>query len=219
MGDLRFREAERRWKDASTTANEAALLRERVRIGELTLERLHVAANCGHDGAAAALGTVVTSLDRNAETLLALLQPAGRGFVELVAIEAVRACSHAWIQAAQDSLLTDIVEMAVAASASPSDPRPPDVITSMGMRIVERSMRLFGTDQSGPAPSAALAGAALGWMTYRLRQPGFEFLHDASEACQRAVQADGLALIQGSRKVGDLAIHATNARWNQLTKR
>lgn len=51
MSDQRLRELERRWRETGAVANEAAYLRERVRAGDLTPERLAVAACCGHAGA------------------------------------------------------------------------------------------------------------------------------------------------------------------------
>ena len=47
MSDNKLRELERRWKETGSVEDEAAYLLERVRAGELTQERLELAAYCG----------------------------------------------------------------------------------------------------------------------------------------------------------------------------
>ena len=54
MSDEKLRAAERRWKESGAAEDEAAFLLERVRVGDLTQERLELAAYCGHEGAALA---------------------------------------------------------------------------------------------------------------------------------------------------------------------
>lgn len=56
MSDARLRELERRWKETGTADDEAAYLLERVRSGELTLDRVRIAAQCGSEAARLALG-------------------------------------------------------------------------------------------------------------------------------------------------------------------
>jgi hypothetical protein len=51
VSDARLRELERRWKETGSVDDEAAYLLERVRVGDLTRERLELAAYCGHEGA------------------------------------------------------------------------------------------------------------------------------------------------------------------------
>lgn len=51
MSDERLRELERRWRESGAVEDEAAYLRERVRVGDLTEARLGLAAFCGHEGA------------------------------------------------------------------------------------------------------------------------------------------------------------------------
>ncbi len=51
MSDARLRELERRWKETGSPDDEAAYLLERVRVGDLTRERLELAAYCGHEAA------------------------------------------------------------------------------------------------------------------------------------------------------------------------
>lgn len=45
MGDEKLRELERRWRESGTVEDEAAYLLERVRVGDLTQERLELAAH------------------------------------------------------------------------------------------------------------------------------------------------------------------------------
>lgn len=55
-GDTGLRDLERRWRASGDPADEARLLAERLRLGELTRERLELAAFVGHIGARTALG-------------------------------------------------------------------------------------------------------------------------------------------------------------------
>ena len=59
MSDARLRELERRWRESGSTEDEAAYLRERVRVGDLTQERLELAAYCGNAASIAALSKPV----------------------------------------------------------------------------------------------------------------------------------------------------------------
>ena len=54
MSDEKLRELERRFKETGSVEDEAAWLKERVRVGDLTQERLELAAYCGYEGAALA---------------------------------------------------------------------------------------------------------------------------------------------------------------------
>jgi hypothetical protein len=76
MSDSRVRDLERRWKETSSPADEAAHLLERVRVGNLTQERLELAADCGHEAAILALGRrpdrYQASLDELAASLMAV---------------------------------------------------------------------------------------------------------------------------------------------------
>ena len=56
MSDERLRELERRWRETQAVGDQAAYLLERVRVGDLSQERLELAAYCGHEGAREALG-------------------------------------------------------------------------------------------------------------------------------------------------------------------
>jgi hypothetical protein len=58
MSDERLRELERRWKETGSVEDEAKYLAERVRVGDLTNERLELAAYCGHQAAQRVAGSV-----------------------------------------------------------------------------------------------------------------------------------------------------------------
>ncbi|MCA8925414.1 MAG: hypothetical protein KDD82_26630 [Planctomycetes bacterium] len=56
MPDSRLQQLQRSWRASDAAEDEAAYLRQRVRVGELALERLQLAANCGHTGARLTVG-------------------------------------------------------------------------------------------------------------------------------------------------------------------
>lgn len=56
MSDERTRSLERLWRETNDPRDEAAYLRERLRVGDLTPERLELAAYCGRPGAVVAVG-------------------------------------------------------------------------------------------------------------------------------------------------------------------
>ena len=77
MSDERLRELERRWKETGSVEDEAAWLSERVRAGELTEERLRLAAALGQPAAVAASGS-----DRALDILAALISAGQRAYEE-----------------------------------------------------------------------------------------------------------------------------------------
>jgi tricorn protease-like protein len=54
--DERLRRSERAWREQGDVASEARHLRERLRVGDLTAEKLELAARVGHEAAKVALG-------------------------------------------------------------------------------------------------------------------------------------------------------------------
>lgn len=68
--DSRLQSLHRAWQASGSTADEAAYLLERVRVGDLTNERLELAAYCGHAGAREALGDTVPEVPEDAEAWL-----------------------------------------------------------------------------------------------------------------------------------------------------
>lgn len=73
MSDQRLRELERRWRESGRVEEEAEYLRERLRIGDLTPERLELAAHCGREGARRSIGAAsADDVGSWAEALLGL---------------------------------------------------------------------------------------------------------------------------------------------------
>lgn len=78
MSDVELRELERRWRASGAPADEARVLAERLRLGELTLARLELAAYVGHVASREALGGVVPAGRLPLSRWVSLLDDAGR---------------------------------------------------------------------------------------------------------------------------------------------
>lgn len=63
MSDARLRELERRWRETGASEDEASCLRERLRAGQLTPERLELAARCAHPAARLVAGPELPLLE------------------------------------------------------------------------------------------------------------------------------------------------------------
>lgn len=72
MGDEKLRELERRWRDSGSTEDEAAYLRERVRTGDLSHERLALLAYLGHPAALMGLTEEIPAVPRLEGSIRAL---------------------------------------------------------------------------------------------------------------------------------------------------
>lgn len=90
MTDARFRELERRWQEGASLEGEARYLLERVRVGDLSAERLRLASHCGHEGAKRALGALADEEPLLCDWCFALTEW-GR---EAAVRAALAACSH-----------------------------------------------------------------------------------------------------------------------------
>ncbi|MCW8140066.1 MAG: hypothetical protein KIT58_14300 [Planctomycetota bacterium] len=77
MSDPRLRELERRWRESRAVEDEAAYLLERVRVGELSPERLELAAHCGHEAARRATGASADHGRHDLEEWLSALEAWG----------------------------------------------------------------------------------------------------------------------------------------------
>jgi hypothetical protein len=94
VSDERLRELERRWKETGAVEDGAAWLRERVRVGDLTQERLELAAHCGHQAA-----TTLTRGNPEALSLqewLGTFPDGGDGAVTRLKIGLARAALPIW---------------------------------------------------------------------------------------------------------------------------
>lgn len=89
MSDQRLRALERKYRESGTVEDEAAYLRERVRVGDLTLERLELAAYCGHEGARRAAQSREQPATR-ARDILSAMEIHGREAVVCLAAAAAR---------------------------------------------------------------------------------------------------------------------------------
>lgn len=72
MSDTRLRELRRRFDETGAPQDEAAWLNERVRMGELSRERLELAAYCGHEAARRVIGASVVAAPRAPAELVEL---------------------------------------------------------------------------------------------------------------------------------------------------
>ncbi|MEZ6187822.1 MAG: hypothetical protein R3F62_22785 [Planctomycetota bacterium] len=93
MTDLRVRELERRWQESGSVDDEAALLRERARVGDLEADRIELGAYLGHPAALVALGR--SRDDRPIEDWLSDI-PSHREFCQRFVLAAATACLPAW---------------------------------------------------------------------------------------------------------------------------
>ncbi len=117
MSDEKLRELERRFKETGSVEDEAAWLKERVRVGDLTQERLEFAAYCGHEGARRASCGDPSPIEAAPEDLrawFARLLPLSR---EAVARANIAHAAHL-VASSSDSALTVAVEEAIAAASS-----------------------------------------------------------------------------------------------------
>lgn len=105
MSDARLRDAERRWRDTGAVEDEADYLRERLRAGDLAQTALELAAECGYEPAALALGrplerpeTIVTwarGVARHGTLVAVRIVVALAAAVEELADDHSRGCLHA----------------------------------------------------------------------------------------------------------------------------
>ncbi len=151
MSDERLREFERRWKETGSVEDEAAYLLERVRAGELTQERLEMAAYCGHEAARFASGTTEPpipkddGLDRTSRWE-SLLTAGGCAVI-------VRACVSAGQVLAESE--ADVLEYfgelrlyLEAAKPNESPPRPSDSWTTRAGALAQLSERIVSSNSA-----------------------------------------------------------------------
>lgn len=91
MSDEALRTLERRWRESGAIEDEAALLLERARRGDLTPERLELAAYCHHPAAVFARGGASPSEGEELESWLRGLTERGRPAFRLAAVLVARA--------------------------------------------------------------------------------------------------------------------------------
>jgi hypothetical protein len=119
MSDAKLRDLERRWKETGSVEDEAAYLLERVRVGDLTRERLELAAYCGHEGAMSAIGS---QLDSGAPTVWMVgLARWGSGPILIAAAAAVRLVTVTPMGDEQQTITATVIETVAALATATSD--------------------------------------------------------------------------------------------------
>jgi hypothetical protein len=110
VSDEHLRELERRSKETGSPEDEAAWIRERVRIGELARERVELAAYCGHAGARlVSVGQVVPTV--SADWLQGLYR-----WGETTYARATLACSRSLLPAPSEQPYAQTLQQAMAAA-------------------------------------------------------------------------------------------------------
>lgn len=124
MTDQKLRELERRWKETRSVKDEAAYLREQVQARRLTIERLRVAAECGHPAAAVAIDrSPITPTDGREEAWLVTLDES-RQYMTLICVATQAVASCVALMARQDvDQLRELVDAATAWILSPTEER------------------------------------------------------------------------------------------------
>lgn len=175
MSDEKLRALESRWRKTGAVEDEAAYLLERVRVGDLTLERLELAAYCGHEGARRAVGGERVSSD---EDWVLGLARWGRNAVLLASAAVVRASAETMPAGSEREHCERIVrEVQLSAESGRCE------TLELQQRIGEDFMALGRLRQAlqGPTPPASTAAKELSCMAGCSEA-------DAVEAAQRAVQ-------------------------------
>lgn len=144
MSDEKLRELERRWKETGAVEDEAAYLLERVRAGELTQERLELAARMGNRGAMFA-----ANLPRLADLNEALDMFAG--------------VSPQLIAAAAAAVYEPVAEHASKRQASPGSSQWQTSLSGARHWEIVKQLRLWADSGAGGAPDELIRlGSAAG---------------------------------------------------------
>ena len=100
MSDQRLRELERKWRESGTVEDEAAYLREQVRVGDITREGLEIGASFGDEIARFTLADQAPSLlpAGSLEELLEMIKSCSKQVVIRAALAAVRAAGCSSIE-------------------------------------------------------------------------------------------------------------------------
>ena len=162
VSDEKLRELERRWRETGAVEDEAAFLLERVRAGELTQERLELAAYCGHAGARRA----VAAPKDPPQALGQLLEDVEASWGQRVAVGVAVAATQAALASClasghpEAALPTSLVQVAEEAFSCPCDMHSEAAWTAYKRRSAEFWSATEDQDiQLRSAQSAALACA------------------------------------------------------------
>jgi len=156
--DSWLRELERRWQRSGALLDEVALLRGRVRAGELSPERLELAAFCGHAGAGAACSSASQVPERDPQEALAALARWGKPAVVCVCVLAARTVLPLWMSQGGLSYPQRCLMAAEDWLASPSD----SLVAEAGRVAVEgdRSVRCSASPVTPAYAAASCVSAA-----------------------------------------------------------
>jgi len=186
MSDERLRQLERRWRASGSVHDESGYLLERVRAGDLSRERLELAAYCGHQGARAASAGDAPAAPQGLGDWGRGLEPWGKepcvraalsaGWAQSQAkeysVDAVRALRRAlaWIRcpcqrhralareaAGRSSKIRSATEAALAAAAADAEGA-----ASKASKALARAAKVVGEGRVRAAAQSDVASWALG---------------------------------------------------------
>lgn len=168
--DKRLRELERRWRRLRTAESEAALLTERLRVGDLSRERLMIAAECGHEASRVILGLPKETAPADLEEWLCRLQELGREPWLRVQIAVARDIGlQQWNSVHDDptpTRLLDAIEQALASPGRRSDAQVQRAARRLGSLLEETADAV-----EGEAEEAALNGGRMAMNVYLATLP------------------------------------------------
>ena len=187
MSDAKLRDLERRWKETGSPDDEAAYLLERVRVGDLSRERLELAAYGAHRAAMLALGEKQPNVPTRPDLWLRGLQRWGLRPALIAVVRAMREAMPRWNVSRNDSR-PDAVLVAVDAWLSCPCPAHAQECERAGVDA-EAAAREAAPDIR--VMSIADAAGFVGLATSRSRRDGTLSLsvNDLAMACKSLVRA------------------------------
>jgi len=112
MSDERLRDLQRRWEQSRAIEDEVLLLRQRVRIGDLPIQNLELAAHCGSRAAAQALGAPIGARELGSKEWCAeAVRLGGTAFLVLIALDASSLAVSAVLLEHEREHLIDLIEI------------------------------------------------------------------------------------------------------------
>ena len=182
MSDERLRQLDRRWRETGAIEDEAALLQERVRVGNLRRERLELAALLGSQGAQLATGFRSLGAVSELPSLISMLGHHGTEALAQAAAAVAQAVWSEW-QWNRDGRLVDALAATEAWIACPCP------VHAAGARKACDAATWARAEFDDPSPAGHGANAirwaaALAWRADRHATDGVE--SDALRAVKAA---------------------------------
>jgi hypothetical protein len=186
VSDEKLRELERLWKESGAVEDEAAYLLERVRVGDLTQERLELAAYCGQRGARAALHSGPQDWpDQTTEEWLRSLERFGASALVMASVAfAERAVE---VSQAGDVLLATL-ETATRWAECPCTPHATAVVSCATRVRSEEPIAIDDSDREAVRYATEAVLSALSWGKWAASRPAAE-LHAVRGAAEQALFA------------------------------